>query len=66
MYEKLISRKLSSFYKKWGFLTTSQFVYWKGLGCTDALRTISDRLQKSVDAGMVYFLVQLDFSSVFD
>ena len=38
----------------------------KGLGCTDALLTISHHLQKSLDAGMESYIVQLDFSAAFD
>ena len=41
-------------------------LYMKGLGCTDAPLTVSHHLQKSLDAGMEYYIVQLDFSATFD
>ena len=47
VYKKLVSHKLSSFCRKCGFLPAVQFAYRKGLGCTDALLTISHHLQKS-------------------
>ena len=47
-------------------MLAAQFAYRKGLGCTDALLTISHHLQKSLDAGMESYIVQLDFSAVFD
>ena len=43
-----------------------QFPYRKGLGCTDALLTISHHLQKSLDAGMESYIVQHDFGAAFD
>ena len=48
------------------FLPAAQFPYRKGLGCTDALRTISHHIQKSFDTGMESYIVQLDFSAAFD
>ena len=66
MYEKLVFLKLSSFCEKSGLLPSAQFVYRKVLGCTDALLTISHHLQKSLDAGMESFIVQLDFSAAFE
>ena len=41
VYEKLVSHKLSSFSEKYGLLHAAPFAYRKGLGCTDALLTIS-------------------------
>ena len=66
VYEKLISQKISSFYEKYGLLPAAQFAYWNGLGCTDALLTISQHLQMSLDAGMKSNIVQLDFSATFN
>ena len=66
VYEKLVSYKLSSFCEKHGLLPAAQFAYRKGLGCTDALLTISHHLQTSLDAVMESYIVQLDFSAVFD
>ena len=65
VYEKLISHTLSSFSEKYGLLPAAQFAYWKGLGCTDALLTISHHFPKSC-AGMESYIVQLDFSAAFD
>ena len=36
------------------------------MGCTVALLTISHDLQKSLDAGMESYIVQLDFNVAFD
>ena len=36
------------------------------MGCTDALLTVSHQLQKSLDAGMEFYIVQLDFTAAFD
>ena len=47
-------------------MPAAQFVYRKGLGCTDALLTISHHLQKSLDTEMESYIVQLDFSAAFD
>ena len=44
----------------------SQFAYRKSLGCSDALLTISHHLQKSLDAGMESYIVQLDFNAAFE
>ena len=66
MYEKLVSHKLTSFCEKCDFLHAAQFAYWKGLGSTDALLTISHHLQKALDAGMESYIVQLDFNAAFD
>ena len=66
MYEKVVSHKLSSFCEKYGLLPAAQFSSSKGLGCTDALLTISRHLQKSLDADMESYIVQLDFSAAFD
>ena len=54
VYEKLVSHKLSSFSEKYGLLPAAQFAYRKGLGCTDALLTVSHHLQKFLDAGILY------------
>ena len=45
------------------FLPDAQFAYRKGLGCTDALLTISHHLPKSLDARVESRLVQTMFSS---
>ena len=51
---------------KYGLLPAVQFAFRKNLGCPDALLTISHHLQKSLDAGMESYNVQLDFSAAFD
>ena len=65
VYEKLVFHKLSSVCKKYVFLPAAQIAYRKGLGCTDALLTISHHLQKSLDTGMESHIVQLDFITAF-
>ena len=52
VYEKLVSYKLSNFCEKHVFLPAAQFAYRKGLGCTDALLTMSHHIQKFLDTGM--------------
>ena len=37
VYEKLVTRKLSSFCEKYGLLSAAQFAYSKRVTCTDAL-----------------------------
>ena len=66
VYDRLVSHKLSSFCNKYDFLPAAQFPYWKGLGWTDALLTISHHLQNSLGSGMQSYIVQLDFSAAFD
>ena len=66
VYEKLVSHKLASFYENYGLLPVAQFAYRKGVGCIDALLTIYYHFQKSLDAGMESYIVQLDFSAAFD
>ena len=56
-----MSHKLSNFCEKYVLLPAAQFADRKGLGCTDALLTISHHLQKSLDAEMECYIVQLDF-----
>ena len=62
----LCSHKLSSFCEKYDFLPAAQFAYRKGLGCTDALLTMSHHLQKSLDTGIESYTVQLGSSAAFD
>ena len=46
-------------------LPAAQFAYRKGLGCTDALLTISHHLQKSFDARIQSYIAHLYFSAAF-
>ena len=66
VYEKLVSHKLSSYCEKYCLLPAAKLTYRKGLGCTDALQTISHHPQKYIDAGMESYIVQLDFCAAFD
>ena len=69
MYEKLVSHKPSSFCENYLVFPAAQFAYTqpyrKGLGCTDALLTIS-HVQKSLDVGMEPYIVLLGFTAAFD
>ena len=51
VYEKLVSHKLFRFCEKCDFLPAAQVAYGNGLGCIDALITISHHHQKSLDTG---------------
>ena len=66
VYEKLVSHKLSSFCEKYCLLPAAQFAYRVGLGCIEALLTLSHHLRKSLDAGMESYIVQLDLSAALD
>ena len=70
MYEKLVSHKPSSFFEKYVFCLLLCWMGFcspdKSLGCTDALLTISHRLQKVLDAGMESYVVQLHFTAAFE
>ena len=44
VFERLISRKMSNYLEAKGHLPKAQFGFWKGLGCADALLTISETL----------------------
>ena len=63
---KLVSHKLFGFCEKYGFLPAAQFAYKKSLGCSNAPFTISHHLQKSLDAGLESYIVQLNFSAAID
>ena len=47
-------------------MPAAQFAHRKGLGCADALLSISHHLHKSPDAGRESYIVQLDFSAAID
>ena len=61
VHEKLVCHKLFPFCEKYVY-----FSYRKGLGCSDALLTISHHLHQSFDTGMGSYILQLDFSAAFD
>ena len=48
------------------FFSAAQFAYRKGLGCTDALLTLSHHPQKFLRTRMVSHIVRFDFSADFD
>ena len=62
----LVSHKFFRFCEKFCLLPAAQFTYRKGLGCTEALLTISHHLQKFSDTGMESYIVQLEFRAPFD
>ena len=66
VHEKLVSHKLYRLCEKYDLFRAALFALRKGLGCTDALITISHLLQKNLDAGMESYIFQLDFSADFD
>jgi hypothetical protein len=66
VYEKLLSHKLASYCESRGLFPARQFSYRKGLGCVDALLSVSHVMQSSLDTGAECRLVQLDFSAAFD
>ena len=65
VYEKSVSHKLSPDLKEMWFIACCSVSYWEGLGCIDALFTISHHLHKSLEAWMESYIVQLDFSAAF-
>jgi hypothetical protein len=66
VFEKLVAHKLSKVLEHSGLLPPGQFAYRKGLGCCDALLSVSHFLQSALDQGMEARLVQLNFSAAFD
>ena len=63
LYEKKVSHKLSSFCEKFFFCLLLSLLIGKVWA---ALLTISHHLQKSLDAEMEFYIVQLDFSAACD
>ena len=49
-----------------GVLPTTQFAYWKSLGASDALLSVSYRLQSALESGQEARIVQNDLSAAFD
>ena len=67
------SERFGILWKSWRLFLTSSPAFarvvdiaWKDLGCTDPLLTIFHQFQKSLDAGMKSYIVQLDFSAAFE
>ena len=51
VFEKIVSRKLSSFLEDNSLLPSSQFMYRRGLRTCDALLTLSHHLQVDLHGG---------------
>ena len=66
VYERLVSHKLLRFCEERQLIPATQFAYRKGLGCADALLSVSHHLQGALEVGGEARLVQLDFSAAFD
>ena len=63
---KLFLKSSPVFARNMVFLPDVQFAYRKGLGCIDALLTVSHHVQKNLDTVLESYIVQLDFSAAFD
>lgn len=66
VFEHLVAARLSCFLERSGVLPCNQFAYRKKLGTTDALLTISHKIQLALDQGHETRIVQLDLSAAFD
>ena len=63
----VISTRLSRFLERSCLLSSNQFAYRKNLGTTNALLTISHKIQLALDLGHeARIVVQLDMSAAFD
>ena len=66
VFERLLAKRLGAFAELNHLFPRLQFGFRKGLGTCDALLTISNIVQKSLDSGQEVRLVGLDFSAAFD
>ena len=66
IFERLLAKRLNAFAESNHLFPNLQFGFRKGLGACDALLTISNVVQKSLDSGHEVRLVGLDFSAAFD
>ena len=66
VFEKLLAKRLITYFEKNGYLPKCQFAYRKGLSTCDALLSITHELQKALDNSSEVRLVQLDFSAAFE
>ncbi len=66
IFEHVISGRLSRYLEHSHLIPANQFAYRKNLGTTDALLTISHKIQQALDCGHEARVVQLDFSAAFD
>ena len=65
-FESLLSVRLGRFMERGSVLPTTQFAYWKGLGTSDALLSLSHTLQSALESGQEARIIQIDFSAAFD
>ena len=66
VFEHLLAKRLNVFAENNNLLPSLQFGFRKGLGTCDALLTITNMVQRSLDAGSEVRLIGLDFSAAFD
>ena len=66
LFERLLAKRLNNYAENNNFFPCQQFGFRKGLGACDAVLTLSDRIQKALDAGSEARMVGLDFSAAFD
>lgn len=66
VFERLLAKRLNRFAEGNHLLPSLQFGFRKGLGACDALLTISNAVQKSLDCGREVRMIGLDFSAAFD
>ena len=66
VFEKLLAKRLITYFETNGYLPKCQFAYRKGLSTCDALLSITHELQKALDNRSEFRLVKLDFSAAFD
>ena len=66
VFECLLAKRLKNFAEKRNLFPNLQFGFRKGLGTYDALLTITNFVQKSLDSGCKVRMVGLDFSAAFD
>ncbi len=66
IFEHDISGRLSHYLEHVHLIPANQFAYHKNLGTTDALLSISHKIQQALNRGNETKVVQLDFSAAFD
>ena len=66
LFERLLAKRLNNYAENNNLFPCQQFGFRKGLGACDAALTISNKVQKALDAGSEARMVGLDFSAAFD
>ena len=61
-----MSVRLGRFMERSGVFPTTQFAYRRGLGTGDSLLCVSHTLQSALESGQEAWIMQIDFSAVFD